>query len=533
MQTFYFEPIYQFFSLPPDAMLLRLLLLYGWIPFNFIFMWMLWIWYANELNGVWGAKQKYILLAIDIPKGNDQSPKAVENFFTYLAGAHSNLNLIDRYVDGKSQLYFSCEIVSIGGYTQFIIHTPADFRNLIEAGIYSQYPDAEITQIQDYTAGFPVVYPDDEYDVWGAEFVPTAKTDLLPIKTYEAFEHNYGKPEMQFRDPMSSLMDLCSSLRPGENLWYQILVRPTGIDWTKKGGPAIAAIFGEKAKGKVTILNKIIDGFADGLGYLIGIQFNPTVEAAKDATAKKMMDLKPEEKKQVEGIQEKIAKLGFECKQRMVYIARKDVMNKPKVVNGFVGYIKQFGLNDLNGIKPDTSVTGTSTAYFMKDSRVTSRKRKIVSAYMGRSMWRGRMPYILNVEELATLWHFPIESVVRAPLIQKTPGRKAEPPTALPLGQDFGSSSASFLDEIFVDENIAKMERPAAKQENIFDLELEGGEEAADQVVAAKPAPAASVMTDPFADIFADETPRPVVPSAPTVEPEAARGAPPANLPFA
>jgi hypothetical protein len=43
---------------------------------------------------------------------------------------------------------------------------------------------------------------------------------------------------------------------------------------------------------------------------------------------------------------------------------------------------------------------------------------------------------VYNVQELATIWHFPIESVVRAPLIQKAPGRKAEPPIALPMAEE-------------------------------------------------------------------------------------------------
>lgn len=524
----YLDPIYEFLSLPPDLMLWRLIVLYAWIPFAFAFMYMLWEWYVYELGMKWGDRQKDVLLAIDIPKGNEQSPKAVENFFTYLAGAHGSLNLVDKYVEGKYQLYFSLEIVSIGGYTQFIVHTPVGFRSLVEAGIYSQYPDAEITEIQDYTTGFPRVFPDDEYDVWGAEFIPAASTDLLPIKTYKDFEHQYGKPEMQFRDPMSALMDLSSSLRAGENLWFQILIRPTSTDWVKRGAPAIAKILGEKAKSKPGPLNWLADALADAMGYLTGTHFNVKLEEKK-AEAKKMVDLKPEEKKQVEGIQEKISKLGFECKLRMVYIAKKDVKNNPKVVNGFVGFIKQFTLNDLNAFKPDTKVTQTSTAYFMKDYRLNMRKGRIVRNYMGRSMWRGRMPFILNIEELATLWHFPIEHVVKAPLIQKTPGRKAEPPTSLPIRDEVGSS-AELINEIFVSDQPQHRPQPSYQPENIFDLGLEE-----DQVAKNGDAkPSANFETsghhDPFADIF-------VEPEKPRIQEEKTESSdqsgPPSNLPFA
>lgn len=527
--TLYLDPIYEFLYLPPDQLFFRLLVLYGWIPFAFLFMFILFQWYVYELENAWGSKQKDILLAIDIPKGNEQSPKAVENFFTYLAGAHGSLNLIDRFVTGKYQLSFSCEIISIGGYTQFIVHTPVNFRNLVEAAMYSQYPDAEITEIQDYTVGFPRTFPNDEYDVWGSEFIPAAKTDLLPIKMYKDFEHTYGKPEMQFRDPMSSLMDLCSSLHEGENIWYQILVRPTSTDWVKRGGPEIAKILGEKPKANPGMLSSVADMFADTLGYLTGVQFNVKNEEKKVDTAKKMMDLKPEEKKQIEGIQEKIAKLGFECKLRMVYMARKDVMNKQKVANGFVGYIKQFTYNDLNALKPDTKVTQTTSEYFLKKSRLEAKKNKIVRAYMGRSLSQGGNCFILNIEELATLWHFPIEHVVKAPLIQKTPGKKAEPPTALPISDEF-TGPASFIDEIFVSDHPKSSVQPSYKPENIFDLAMDEQGANGEQNARGTDSSDYVVASDPFADIFVE----PVKPRPEPPKNTASDGAtPPPNLPFA
>lgn len=526
--TLYLDPLYEFLYLPPDALLWRLLALYGWIPFAFVFMYFVWEWYVYELQNLWASKQKSVLLAIDIPKGNDQSPKAVENFFTYLAGAHKTLNLVDKYVDGQFPVSFSCEIVSIGGYTQFVINTPLQFRHLVEAAMYSQYPDAEIMEIQDFTAGFPRSFPHDEFDTWGTEFILTDPNDLLPIKTYKDFEHILGKPEANFRDPMSSLMDLCSSLRPGENLWFQLLVCPTDTSWTKRGAVEIAKILGEKAKSKAGPLSSIADMIADTLGYLTGVHFNvKNEEKKKEESAKKMLDLKPDEKKKVEGIQEKISKLGFLCKMRLVYMTRKELMNKPKVANGFVGYIKQFGYNDLNAIKPDTKVTQTSASYFMKDYRNNIRRGRVVRAYMGRSFGAGRNPFILNIEELATLWHFPIEHVVKAPLIQKTPGRKAEPPTALPISDDV-SSANRLVNEIFVSDH-ERSPQPVYKPENIFDIGM-GEDAVVDKANGQLDNQAAIANSDPFADIF-------VEPGRPEVGAKKVdinnQAAPPSNLPFA
>ncbi|PIT94960.1 hypothetical protein COT98_01555, partial [Candidatus Falkowbacteria bacterium CG10_big_fil_rev_8_21_14_0_10_39_9] len=173
----------EFFSLPPETMLWRFMAYYGWIIIAIMFLY-----FARE---VWLIKVqtdyykgfKFIFLAIDVPRLNEQSPRAVENLLTYLAGAHGTINWFEKWWEGKFQLSFSFEIVSIDGYTQFIIRTPVDFRYLVESAVYSQYPDAEISEIDDYTEGVPRKFPNEEYDVWGAEFIQVAN-QMFPIKLY-------------------------------------------------------------------------------------------------------------------------------------------------------------------------------------------------------------------------------------------------------------------------------------------------------------------------------------------------------------
>jgi hypothetical protein len=435
-----FSSIFGFLNQPADVLLGKVLFYFGWLPIAITFLWgafQLWIYYKQ---GIWAGKNaKYTFLAIDIPRGNEQSPKAVENLFAYLAGAHGSLNLIDKYWDGKFQLAFSFEIISSGGYTQFLIRTPIVFRDLVESAVYAQYPDAEITEVDDYTAPYKDVrFPNDKYDVWGAEFVLTGG-NAYPIKTYEEFEHQMGEPETHFRDPMAALMDLCSSLLPGENLWYQIIVIPTGFDWVGELDKEVGKILGEKPKFVKNI-------FHHGADAALGIisEFSNAILPVGDGEKKKddkkddalkMMNLKPKQKKRVEGIENKSGKIAFKFKIRMVYFSEKEVMNRPKVMSGFVGYIKQFTAVDLNSFKPDMDKTATSTAYLFRGSHLNTKKNKIFYNYLKRDTTAGRTPGILNVEELATIWHFPNEAVVKAPLIQKAPGRKAEPPMTLPQGE--------------------------------------------------------------------------------------------------
>ncbi len=453
-----FSPIQEFFMLEPDVMLWRFLAYFGWIIFGIIFLWMASILWLKHIRGKWGAQNKYIFLAIDIPRGNVQSPQAVENLFTYLGGAHGTQNFWDTWFAGEYQLSFSFEIVSLEGYTQFIIRTPSQYRNLVEAAVYSQYPDAEIVEVDDYCEGFPRKFPDQEYDIWGTEFILSSHY-MYPIRTYRDFEHKLGPEEITFKDPMAELMELYSSLRKGENIWFQIIVIPTDFAWVNDGKEEIDKILGRKT-GKVSMANKIIDFILKAVEYVSEAiyQIWGDIEDKKaDEKKVSMMELTPRQKRKIEGLDKKASKLGFLCKLRMVYIAKKEVMNKPKASSGFVGFIKQFTDLDLNGFKPDMKKTATKAIYFNKTKELIRKKNNLINNYIDRNDWAGITPFLLNIEELATLWHFPIEAISNAPLVQKTTAKKYKPPANLAV--DESNSDMDSLKEDLLSEDYSRIKK--------------------------------------------------------------------------
>ena len=135
----------------------------------------------------------------------------------------------------------------------------------------------------------------------------------------------------------------------------------------------------------------------------------------------------------MEAIEHKAAKIGFKTKIRAVYIARKDVFLKARGPYGLVGSIKQVNTEDLNSLKPDYKKVGTKTKYIWTTTRTNWRRVKIMRAYKARSNWRGFHGYVLNTEELATLWHFPVAEAVKAPLVKKAESKRGEPPIELPV----------------------------------------------------------------------------------------------------
>lgn len=449
----------RFFNLPASTMAWRFLLNFAWPFLCIFFLFGVRELYLYWIRGKWSQGHKYILLAIDIPRGNEQTPKAVENMFTYLGGAHGSVSFFEKWFLGLYQKSFSFEIVSTDGYTQFIIRTPIEFRNLVESAVYSQYPDAEISEIEDYVNSVPHNVPDDDYDFWGVEFVQGAPA-AYPIKCYQEFEHSIGPSEMQFKDPMASLMDLCSSLKEGEQLWFQIIVAPTDFSWIKNSEKEINKLLGRKPKVKDDFFDKGVSVLSD-VSEMIYPLWGEVDTSSKEERSKTMMDLSPGEKEKVEAISRKASKIGFEVKMRVIYMARKDVMNKAKAVSGFVGFIKQFISLNLNNLKPEMKRTATKGAYFNINKQLNRKKRILLDAYINRSDSIGPNSGIFNIEELATLWHFPVEASVKSSMIQKAPGRKADAPSSLPLA-DNEDDSDDFINMIRDD-----------KAENVEDLEAE------------------------------------------------------------
>ena len=192
MDFIFFGPVSLFESLPsasnPFSAMYLLFTGGGWIIFVFVFLYGGLIARIEFIRNRFDANIEFVLLAIDIPRMNEQSPKAVEHIFSHIYGIRKTGNLKERFLRGYTQLNISLEIVSIEGFIQFLIRTPVKFRDLVEAAIYAQYPEAELTEVDDYVDLIPkpLEFPHHEWDIWGTQY-KLAKNHVYPIKTYPFF----------------------------------------------------------------------------------------------------------------------------------------------------------------------------------------------------------------------------------------------------------------------------------------------------------------------------------------------------------
>jgi len=410
-----------------------------WIPFVVIIFGnakTAWIdWRENVYHD---KHRKFILLAIDVPRDNDQSPKAVENIFSHLYGIQlSRNNKYEKYWEGRHQHYISMELVSIEGYVQFIVYTMEDFRDIVESAIYSQYPDAEITQIEDYVYGQNGEYrnlkfPNDKYDIFGTEYV-LQKSQAYPIRSWRDFEHTLSQ---ELKDPMASLLENMNKIGPGEQFWFQFIITPEfDSDWQPRAENEAMRIAGKQVdipKNKVDSFVGELLKWLDALGTAVFPFYNKTEEPERDPPVSLMLHLTPSEQKKIEGIQLKADKPGFWTKFRFIYIAEKSVFSKARGLSPIVGSLRQYDSLNLNGFRMHKWTKTSGLDYVFVERRMARRKNNIVAAFQDRSRSMGSSGMVLNVEELATLYHFPTITV-KAPLVSRTQAKRSSAPISLPI----------------------------------------------------------------------------------------------------
>ena len=352
-----------------------------------------------------------------------------------LSGVKSAITWREVWLVGKFQASFSFEIVGSEGRVRFIVRTIDKYRDLVEAALYAQYPEAQITQIEDYAQLLPKEYPNDEYDVFGSEMSLSNKA-YFPIRTYEDFEHQ-GEKDFRFKDPLLPIIEMMGKMREKEHFWIQFVIQPPDSQsLAKDGAEYLNTMMGKEKKNHPGILEQIGEGVLwlpkGVLSQVAGIG-----GAAAHGEEKKddfrMFRMTSQERLMMEAVAEKISKVGWKTKIRWIYAGPKKAFRKGLMAGSVKGMFAAFTHQYMNGFSLTASVT-TRDDYIWQAWSMPKKQKDIVSRYQRRSGGEGANWIMLNVEELATLFHFPAADA-RTPVLSSTGARRAEAPGALPMAK--------------------------------------------------------------------------------------------------
>lgn len=405
-----------------------------WVPLPFLFWKPFRILYFYFIHERWDNTIEKIILEIRMPKEVLKPIRAMEEVFAGFHAIHDVFIWREKWLEGQFQLSISCEIVSLGGEVHFYIRTPKIYRNIIESNIYSQYPEAEIFEVEDYTKAVPQDIPNKDWDLWGTSFKNT-KPDPYPIKTYLKFESEREIKEEKRIDPLAGLLEGMAGLKPGEQLWLQIRATPTRDEtrqWIKEGLEIRDKLVRRLGKPKPKPM------IQEAAEVLISGKPPGAAPAEEKEIIPPEMKLTPGERDIVAAIEEKIGKFGFDCHIRFIYLGKRDVFFKPTARFAF-GFFKEISTENLGGLMLDKRIMTKVKSvlfWFLDQRRVYIRKRRLFRYYQKR--WPPFFPrpggtYILTTDELATLYHFPSRIVAPAPGVPRVEVKKGEAPPGLPV----------------------------------------------------------------------------------------------------
>ena len=378
--------------------------------------------YLCFIRKKWSSKIKWVLLKIKIPREIFKPHKAMEEIFNAFGAMHNLLDWKKKWLEGKTLSPLSLEIATINGQSNFFIRTPEIYKDFVETSIYSQYPEVEIFPTEDYVTNIPNDVPNDNWDLWGRD-CELVKEDAYPIKTYPLFfQKDVGFKTEKEIDPLSLFLEGMTVFGPHEQFWMQIIIIPTTDEesgWVKKGNALIDKLM-KRAKPKFNIFNALLE--------FINVIIFPPDKQGKGNISKENSSMIGKEREDIEYIQEKINKQGFKTSIRVIYLGKRDVFLKAKtrIVAGFLNQLSSERLNKFTFVKK----TKTKAGYFFRERRSYLKKRAMFKNYIKRK--QGKV-FILNAEELATLYHFSSKAAVSTISISRIESKKGQPPINLPV----------------------------------------------------------------------------------------------------
>ena len=333
--------------------------------------------YAKKKEGIEKEKEKGLIEEMEqvyssfygLPKGN---------FWQRLFGTQPCLSLeIASQIGGKD--------------ISFYVAVPYGFESAFKKYVHGVYPDSIIQKVpQDYTIFEPEGFSSGAY-------LKLAHSSFFPINTYKNLE----------KDPLSTVTNTLTKISPDEGTGIQVIIRPSSwLKWEEKGKKIISDIRTGKSVG-----GAISDNSSPAIVRLL----SGLVKLLSQPNQKQQQRDKPIDEDVIKSIHNKIQKRVFEVNIRLIASAKtKDRANE--ILRHLEGSFEQFSLAPTNGFKA-VELKGRSL-------------RRLFYQFSFRN-YSSHQKIILNLEELASVYHFPT-SYTKTPYVKLAQSISSAPPLNLP-----------------------------------------------------------------------------------------------------
>lgn len=295
--------------------------------------------------------------------------------------------------------YISLEISNPSNSEEifFYVAIPKKFRETIEKQIHSYFPNASIEKVSEYTIFSPRSRT--------ATAVLVLKNKYaLPLKTYEHMDV----------DPLNEITNSLSKLNTKEEgASLQLVLVPAGNEW-RSLGHSIAHNMQQGKQLKDAHSNSVMGKIGKEFGSGISEVISPASKKETGLThEEKHIQLTPEEQELIKNIEGKSNKTGFKVNLRLVASANTQE-RADEILAQMENAFSQFENPGIN--------------YFKVKKRAKS--KEVSYNYIFRN-FEEENSIILNSEEIASIFHFPI-STTETPNIKWLKSGSAAPPVNIP-----------------------------------------------------------------------------------------------------
>ena len=403
-----------------------------WKPF--VYLWKQWRTY-------WWTRIVYkpVLMEIKLPKESLKPIRAMEDVITSIHSAvYHPPDWWEIHIDGQIQTSVVFEVASLGGQIHFYVRCYSGYRDAVEASIYAQYPEAEITTAVDYTKAVPQDIPNDEWNMWATDY-KLVKKDFYPIGTYKKFETEKEIFEEKRIDPVATLLEGLSKVKPGEQFWIQIACSPVSeapaVKWIKRAEEERDKLARREIKAPVGAKPIVLETAE----FLLTGKTPEEEKPEEQPIIPPEMKLTPGERIVLSAIEEKISKPIFNTNIRFIFLGKRDVFNKGNFRLGFT-FFGSYATSNLNQLVPfGPTISKVKKGRFLPFNALIPRRLYLKNRRMFRNYTSRLHPlfprtappeakFMLNTEELASLFHFPSWKTAPVPTVQRVESKRTAPP---------------------------------------------------------------------------------------------------------
>lgn len=320
---------------------------------------------------------------------------AMEQFLTTLAHIREHTSPLKRLFYGQPVIVFEIANPSNSEEIFFYITVPKKFRESIEKQLHSYFPNAAVEKISDYTIFTPT-------NATAASVLQFKNTHALPLKTYLTMNV----------DPLNEISNALSRLQTAEEgACVQLVLATTNNEW-RTLGRRIAHKMQQGKQLKEVYSTSLLAKLGKGIQQVFALfsskqKENPVIQSERT------IQLTPEEQELVKAIEGKANKAGFAVNIRLIASAPTE-QRAQEILSQLENAFSQFANPGVNHLQIKHRIT----------------KKRILFNYIFRTFYEENA-IILNTEEIASIFHFPI-STTETPKIKWLKAGVAAPPPAIP-----------------------------------------------------------------------------------------------------